>query len=217
MKKSFLILTCLGLMLSGIVVFNACGDGSLQDEEIKGSISFWTDFNTGKPIKVDLKGKGVERSGNLTKYVTSSGTPSCGTSSTLTFSDVPFGKYSYTASVDDITWWSGEITFEHSCFTMKLEEGDFEKTGSISFWMGEDPEFIPTVELEGNGYDLSGTINMFFPSGTPNCGENGTLTFSKLPFGKYNCTLSAVGFPEITEKFTITLNKSCLTVKLDDL
>ena len=213
MKKSFVVLTCLGLMLSGIFVFTACED----EEEKKGSIAFWTDFNTGKPIKVDLKGKGVDRSGNLTKYVTSSETPSCGASSTLTFSDIPFGAYSYTASVDDIIWWSGELDFEHSCFTVKLDEGEFEKTGSIAFWMGVDPGFVPKIELEGNGYDLSGTVTMFIPSGTPNCGENGTLTFSKLPFGKYDCTLSAVGFPETAEKFVINLNKSCLTIKLDDI
>ena len=127
-----------------------------------------------------------------------------------------YGKYSYTASIDEFTW-SGNITLDSECFTLELDSKGFANKGSIAFWMGQDPGFIPYIELEGNGFELSGTLSMFFPSGTPTCGANGTVTFANLPYGTYDLTLSAAGFPETEGYYTVTLDRNCLTVKLDDL
>ena len=82
----------------------------------RGTVSFWTatDFGCGS-INVTLNGKG---SGTLNQYFPS-GSPSCGQSGTVSFSDLPYGTYSYSASCDSYSW-SGSVTVDRSCVTMQL-------------------------------------------------------------------------------------------------
>ena len=82
----------------------------------KGSIVFWisNNFACGY-VNVTLSGHG-------TKTITGfyySGAPSCGDEHTATFTDLPIGTYTYTASCGSRTW-SGTVTRTESCHGVRL-------------------------------------------------------------------------------------------------
>ncbi|MDR2918526.1 MAG: BACON domain-containing protein [Tannerella sp.] len=81
-----------------------------------GSAMFWTrsDFGCGN-ISVTLNGQ----TRTITGYYYQ-GTPSCGATYTATFSNLPYGTYSYTASCSG-RHWSGTITVSASCNWKRLE------------------------------------------------------------------------------------------------
>ena len=81
-----------------------------------GSIVFWTseDFNCGT-IRVTLTGHGTK---SITGYYYV-GNPGCGSQHTATFTDLPIGIYSYTASCSGRTW-SGTVTRTHECHKINL-------------------------------------------------------------------------------------------------
>ena len=85
-----------------------------------GSIMFWVsgDFLCG-PISVELSGQGAKWSETITRYYPS-GTPSCGAIGTATFTDLPYGTYSYTASCSRGSLWSGTVTLRSSCQSVKV-------------------------------------------------------------------------------------------------
>ena len=177
MKKYFVFLTCIGLMLSSVFVFTACETS--EDEEKKGSIAFWTSDEVGGEVKIELKGNGTNRSGSLSQKITS-GTANCSGSSGV-FSDLSYGEYTYTASTKYHNW-SGKLTLDNNCLTQELGI----TTGNIMFWMNADYGEVE-IELKGNGITRSGTLSEYFTSGSPDtCGEEGTLTFLDLPFGTYS-------------------------------
>ena len=82
-----------------------------------GAIAFYTrrDFGCGY-INVTLSGKGTK---TITGYYFI-GTPGCGAEYTATFTDLPMGTYSYSASCSGRSW-SGTVTLTTSCQSVQLE------------------------------------------------------------------------------------------------
>jgi len=83
----------------------------------KGTISFWvgTDVTCGN-IEVTLAGVGTQ---TITLHYSGSGNPGCGAAGTATFSDLPYGRYSYTATCGGDSR-VGNITLDRSCLPMRL-------------------------------------------------------------------------------------------------
>ena len=82
-----------------------------------GSIAFWSsrDFGCGY-ITITITGQGSKTLSTF--YVV--GSPTCGSSGAATFSDLPVGTYSYSASCSGRKW-SGTVTRNESCHLIKLE------------------------------------------------------------------------------------------------
>ena len=82
----------------------------------KGNIAFWTSSNCSAGyVSVTLTGHGTKE---ITGYYPS-GSPTCGSQHTATFTDLPIGTYSYTASCGSRTV-SGTVKRTGSCHSVRL-------------------------------------------------------------------------------------------------
>ena len=80
--------------------------------------------------------------------------------------------------------------------------------GSITFWTDKNYCGTISVTLTGQG---TRTITGYFPSGIPECGANGTATFTNVPYGTYNFNASCTSH---SWSGSITLSHSCYTMLL---
>jgi hypothetical protein len=93
------------------------GGSGGSGNNMRGSISFWLSQDKGcGNVTVMLEGVGSK---TLSKYFTS-GTPTCGSEGTVTFSNLPYGKYTFKASCSKYSW-SNTITLAESCHTIHLQ------------------------------------------------------------------------------------------------
>ncbi|MDR0506176.1 MAG: hypothetical protein LBH32_05100 [Dysgonamonadaceae bacterium] len=89
------------------------------------------------------------------------------------------------------------------------EEEEKKDRGTISFWTAQDFG-CGTIDVTLNEVGTK-TITYYFVSGTPACGDNGTASFSNLPYGTY---LFSASCSEYSWQDIITLSSNCITVKL---
>ena len=83
----------------------------------KGTITFWvgTDVTCGN-LEITLAGVGTQ---TITLRYSGSGNPGCGAAGTATFTDLPYGRYSYTATCSGSSR-VGNITLDRSCLPMRI-------------------------------------------------------------------------------------------------
>jgi EGF-like domain len=149
-----------------------CADGITP----KGSAMFWSKNNCScGTIQVTCNGS--------TKSITSfpSSAPSCGTSGSGTFTNLPVGTHNYTASCSGKTW-SGSVDVATNLCTKEELVCATPQTGTVTFW---------TDRNYGCGYidvTLAGqmqTITGYYSGGVTSCGRASCATFT-LPVGTYS-------------------------------
>lgn len=131
-----------------------------------GQIAVWSDYPHN--ISVNIDGAAV---GTLTSYFT--GPPVCGQSGTLTLT-LPAGTHVLNAASGSTTW-NGNVTITAGqCLVFKLSApaGGGPATGQISVWSDYSQQIA--VRLDGTS---AGNLTSYF-TGTPTCGQNGTLTLT---------------------------------------
>lgn len=107
----------LGLYFLGLICISSCE----EEDEIKGTLTFWTPENIlGGDISVTLSNQGTRI---ITGYYQNAVDVDCGSAYTATFSDIPYGKYLYTASNSTFSW-SDSITVRSGCERIKLVSRD---------------------------------------------------------------------------------------------
>lgn len=57
-----------------------------------------------------------------------------------------------------------------------------EMLGDVMFWMDDNPQYDVAVTLRNSRM----YITKYYPSSTPNCGNNGCATFENIPIGTYS-------------------------------
>jgi len=182
-------------------------------EETTGSVMFYTASDLGYGnITVKLGSLG---SRTITKY--SSSTPGCGTDGCATFTDVPPGTYSYSATCTYSIVWSGTITTSIGCKKIELtgtgtnsNTGTDVSTGNITFWTGGDSGDCGTITVTLGSYGQR-TVNYSYAS-SPGCGATGCATYTGLPYGTYSYSATSTG--GCSWNGSVTLSSSCSMMQL---
>lgn len=137
-------------------------------------LSVWTDYAQQIGVKVD--GASI---GTLTQYF-ANGTPACAQAGTLTVAVAP-GTHSV-SGVSGSTTWNGTVTTTAGgCTLFKLSApagggnpgSGGSGNGQIAIWTNY-PQQI-SVQVDGSNV---GALTSYFPSGSPICGQSGTITIS---------------------------------------
>jgi hypothetical protein len=140
-----------------------------------GQLSIWTDYSSQIAVRVD--GNAV---GTTTTYF-SSGTPSCGQAGTITIT-LPVGSHTITGSSGQYSWNGTANVTAGQCTLFKLNAPAQQPTGQLSIWTDYSTQIA--VRVDGNAV---GTTTTYFSSGTPSCGQAGTITIT-LPAGAHTVT-----------------------------
>jgi hypothetical protein len=135
-----------------------------------GQLSFWTDYQS--PISINVDGASA---GTTNTYFTSA--PACGQSGTVTVSLAP-GSHSFTAASGSNTW-SGTVSIASGQCTLYKLAAPAAPTGQLSIWTDYSTQIA--VRVDGNAV---GNTTTYFSSGTPACGQSGTITVT-LPAGAH--------------------------------
>jgi len=116
-RRNFFVLGMLNfsilliILMSMLFVFSTC-----DDEEETGSIAFWTAMGDDIP-KCTVS---IEGHGSKTITLDFSAAPECGDIGTATFSNLPYGTYTYTAVATDGRKWTNSIKIDKECGTLRL-------------------------------------------------------------------------------------------------
>jgi hypothetical protein len=82
--------------------------------------------------------------------------------------------------------------------------------GSITFWTASD-KGCGSINITVTGVG-SGTLSKYISSGTPDCGANGTVTFSNVKYGSYNWKATCGSH---TWQGTVNFAHNCYKIKLN--
>ena len=158
-----------------------------------GDVTFWNDQAAVPNISVSLTGRGT---GTITTTLQTA--PACGTSGTATFSALPNGNYSYSASATGYVNATGTVDVSSGkCRTelIHLTPVASPATGSATFWFdwGTAPgaassNAVMTVTMAG----VSRISSAIFTAQPP-CGTTGAANFTNLSPGSYTYTASGAG------------------------
>jgi hypothetical protein len=131
-----------------------------------GQISVWTNYST--QISVGIDGTPV---GTLTQYFPN-GPPTCGQAGTLTVT-VPAGTHSISGLSGALTWSGTATAVAGQCTLFELDAptGGGASTGQLSIWTNYPTQIA--VRVDGSAV---GTTTSYFATGTPTCGQAGTIT-----------------------------------------
>ena len=147
-----------------------------------GRLSIWTDYTSAIAVQV-----GGAAAGSLTQYF-ASGTPTCGQSGTLTLT-LPVGTHSVTGASGSATWNTSGVVVSGGCTLVKLSApsggGGTASTGRLSIWT----DYASAIAVGVDGASV-GSLTQYFASGTPTCGQSGTLTVT-LAVGTHSVSGSA--------------------------
>ena len=102
------------VMFAGFFVFNAC-----DEEEKTGSVGFYTLVGTAGKFEITLKGDKVDQTKTLDKWTVEGFT--CGDNAqSVVFSNLAYGKYTYTATYGTEGVLTGEVKIDKDCQSVKL-------------------------------------------------------------------------------------------------
>jgi hypothetical protein len=149
-----------------------------------GRLSVWTDYQNQIAVKID--GSSV---GTTTSYFPN-GPPTCGQSGTITVT-VPPGAHSVTGASGATTWSGTATVIAGDCTLFKLNAptggggGGGNSDAQLAIWTNNPTQVA--AKVDGSSV---GTLTSYFPTGTPTCGQNGTITLSRTP-GVHTITATA--------------------------
>ena len=139
-----------------------------------GQLSIWTNY--ANQISVGINGSPV---GTLTSYF-GSGPPACGQAGTLTVT-LPAGSYAVAGQSGAVTWNGTATVTAGQCTLFELNApAGGTGTGQLSIWTNYPNQIAVTVDGGAVGVTTS-----YFPTGTPTCGQSGTITLT-LPAGVHS-------------------------------
>ena len=136
--------------------------------------------------------------------ITGGGTGTTSSAGTVTFSNVPFGTYSYTANKSGYysNSGSGTISLSAQSATVTIMLTPIPTSGSIT---------VKVVDAN-TGAAISGAS--ITGGGTGTTSSSGTVTFNNVAFGTYNYTASKTGYYSGSESGTISLSALSTTVTI---
>jgi len=129
-----------------------------------GQVSIWTDYPNQIGVRVD-----GNAAGTLTSYF-SNGAPVCGQAGTLTLT-LPAGAHGINGVSGSVTWNGTATVVAGQCTLYKL---DAPAGGQISIWTNYP--YQVAVNVDGASV---GTLTSYFGTGTPTCGQAGTITVGR--------------------------------------
>ena len=153
-------------------------------------LTFWTnDDDCYEDITVNLYNyNGYDEESDITMVLSS--TPDCGDSGCATFCDLQPGKYYYDAYSDDYEW-EGEININETCELINLNSYNaIPKTATVTFWINS-ADCIQKINVNlwksGNPsvYDEYATIESYYDTYNPYCGDDGCANFYNVEYGEY--------------------------------
>ncbi|MCD4792022.1 MAG: hypothetical protein K8R54_02220 [Bacteroidales bacterium] len=169
-----------------------------------GEAIFWTDSDYGVGnIAVDVDDS---YAGTITTYY-SSGVPDCGASGCVTVEKTE-GSYSYYATADDGTIWSGNIDItSEGCTSTRFYV--VSTKGEAIFWTDADYG-VGDISVYVSG-SYVGQITGYYSSGTPACGSSGCVTIER-DAGTYS--FSAQAGSTTWNGYVYISNGGCYTMRL---